>query len=186
MLRLITKEGVQDMGRFFQPLGITYILSIGASLLVALTVTPALAKVLLRSRLRGAERETFVIRWLKALYRPALLFVVRFRKTTVAAALVLTGLSIWLASTFGASFLPEFNEGTFTVFVMAPPGTSLEESNRIAQGVERRIAKLEGVRSVVRRTGRAERDEHAEPASVQRPRVWGAPLPTDHTRSKCR
>ncbi len=152
-------------GRFFQPLGITYMLSIGASLLVALTVTPALSKILLRGRLRGAERETFVIRWLKAFYRPALLLVVRFRKTTVAAALVLTGLSIWLASTFGASFLPEFNEGTFTVFVMAPPGTSLEESDRIARGVEQRLVKLEGARSVVRRTGRAERDEHAEPVS---------------------
>ena len=152
-------------GRFFQPLGITYILSIGASLLVALTVTPALAKLLLRGRLRDAERETFVVRWLMALYHPALLLVVRFRKTTVAAALVLTGLSIWLAGTFGTSFLPEFNEGTFTVFVMAPPGTSLEESDRIAQGVEQRLAKIEGVRSVVRRTGRAERDEHAEPVS---------------------
>jgi len=152
-------------GRFFQPLGITYILSIGASLLVALTVTPALAKALLRGRLRGAERETFLIRWLKSLYRPALLYVVRFRKTTVAGALVLTGLSIWLAGTFGASFLPEFNEGTFTVFVMAPPGTSLGESNRIAQGVEKRLAQIDGVRSVVRRTGRAERDEHAEPVS---------------------
>ncbi len=152
-------------GRFFQPLGITYILSIGASLLVALTVTPALAQALLRGRLRGAERETFVIRRLKAVYRPALLFVVRFRKATVAGALVLTSLSVWLASTFGASFLPEFNEGTFTVFVMAPPGTSLEESDRIARGVEQRLAKLEGARSVVRRTGRAEQDEHAEPVS---------------------
>lgn len=152
-------------GRFFQPLGITYILSIGASLLVALTVTPALAKVLLRGRLRCAVQETFLIRWLKALYRPALTLVVKYRKTTVAAALMLTGLSLWLASTFGASFLPEFNEGTFTVFVMAPPGTSLEESDRIARGVEQRLAKLEGVRSVVRRTGRAERDEHAEPVS---------------------
>ncbi|MFH1419962.1 MAG: efflux RND transporter permease subunit [Planctomycetota bacterium] len=152
-------------GRFFQPLGITYILAIGASLLVALTVTPALAQALLRGRLSDAERETFVIRGLKAVYRPALLFVVRYRKATVTGALVLTSLSIWLASTFGASFLPEFNEGTFTVFVMAPPGTSLEESNRIAQGVEKRLALIEGVRSVVRRTGRAERDEHAEPVS---------------------
>jgi len=152
-------------GRFFQPLGIAYILSIGASLLVALTVTPALAQALLRGRLRGADRETFVIQRLKAVYRPALTLVVKYRKTTVAAALTLTGLSLCLASTFGASFLPEFNEGTFTVFVMAPPGTSLGESDRIARGVEQRLAKIEGVRSVVRRTGRAERDEHAEPVS---------------------
>ena len=153
-------------GRFFRPLGITYILSIGASLLVALTVTPALARYLLRGKLGRTERETFVVRGLKTLYRPALACVVKYRKTTVTAALTLTGLSLWLASTFGTSFLPEFNEGTFTVFVMAPPGTSLEESDRTAQGIEQRLSQIEGVRSVVRRTGRAERDEHAEPVST--------------------
>ncbi|MCO6436580.1 MAG: efflux RND transporter permease subunit [Phycisphaerae bacterium] len=152
-------------GRFFQPLGTTYMLSIGASLLVALTVTPALAKVLLRGKLSDVERESFMTRWAKAMYRPTLRFVVRFRKVTVGAALGLTALSVWLASTFGSSFLPEFNEGTFTVFLMAPPGTSLEESDRLAQGVEQRLSQIEGVRSVVRRTGRAERDEHAEPVS---------------------
>ncbi len=152
-------------GRFFRPLGVTYILSIGASLMVALTVTPALARVLLRGKLGKAERETFAIRWLKSVYRPMLARVLKYRKTTVSGALVLTAASIWLASSFGTSFLPEFNEGTFTVFVMAPPGTSLAESDRIAQGVEQRLAEIEGVRSVVRRTGRAERDEHAEPVS---------------------
>ncbi len=152
-------------GRFFRPLGMTYILSIGASLLVALTVTPALARLLLRGKLGKAERDTFAVRWLKAAYRPLLTKVLEYRRTTVAGALMLTAASIWLASSFGTSFLPEFNEGTFTVFVMAPPGTSLEESDRIAQGVERRLAEIEGVRSVVRRTGRAERDEHAEPVS---------------------
>ncbi|MGD2110342.1 MAG: efflux RND transporter permease subunit [Phycisphaerae bacterium] len=152
-------------GRFFQPLGVMYMLSIGASLLVALTVTPALSKVLLRGTLGDVERDTFLVRWIKGLYRPTLRLAVRFRKITVAAALGLTCLSVWLAGTFGSSFLPEFNEGTFTVFLMAPPGTSLEESNRIAQGVEQRLGQIEGVRSVVRRTGRAERDEHAEPVS---------------------
>ena len=152
-------------GRFFQPLAIMYMLSIGASLLVALTVTPALSKLLLRGNIGNVERETFLVRWIKSLYRPALQFVVRFRKATVGTALSLTVLSVWLASTFGTSFLPEFNEGTFTVFLMAPPGTSLEESDRIAQGVEKRLAEIDGVRSVVRRTGRAERDEHAEPVS---------------------
>jgi len=170
-------------GRFFQPLGIAYILSIGASLLVALTVTPALAKVLLRGRLRGAGRETFLIRWLKALYRPALMFVVKYRKVTVTAALMLTGLSLWLAGTFGASFLPEFNEGTLTVFVMAPPGTSLEESDRIARGVEQRLARIDGVRAVVRRTGRAERDEHAEPVSNSEIEVTVDP---DHDKTAIR
>ncbi|UCG15642.1 MAG: efflux RND transporter permease subunit [Phycisphaerales bacterium] len=152
-------------GRFFRPLGIMYILSISASLLVALTVTPALARVLLRGRVGKTERETVAIRWLKTVYRPALSLVLKYCKTTVTAALALIVASIWLAGTFGTSFLPEFNEGTFTVFVMAPPGTSLAESDRIAQGIEQRLARIDGVCSVVRRTGRAERDEHAEPVS---------------------
>ena len=152
-------------GRFFRPLGMMYILSIGASLLIALTVTPALSLLLLRGKLGDSTRESFAVRWLKKVYGPALRFVVRFRKATMAAALGATALSLWLASTFGTSFLPEFNEGSFTVFVMAPPGTSLEESDRIARGIEVRLAQIDGARTVVRRTGRAERDEHAEPVS---------------------
>jgi HME family heavy-metal exporter len=74
-------------------------------------------------------------------------------------------MSLWLASTFGRSFLPEFNEGTFTVGLFAPPGTSLEASDRMASSIEKQLLALEGVRSVTRRTGRAERDEHAEPVS---------------------
>ncbi len=162
-LPMMFLEGLE--GRFFQPLGTMYVLSIVASLLVAITVTPALARLLLRGRFSHVEQETFLVRWVKAIYAPTLRFVVRFRKCTVAAALFATGLSVLLASTFGTSFLPEFNEGTFTVFLMAPPGTSLEESDRLARGVEERLAQVEGVRSVARRTGRAERDEHAEPVS---------------------
>lgn len=153
-------------GRFFRPLGFMYIASILASLIVALTVTPALCKLLLRGKLGGKhDREGIAIRWLKAVYQPALRIVVRFRKSVLGLAVLVTAGSIWLASTFGASFLPEFNEGTFTLFLLAPPGTSLVESDRLAVGVEERLSEIEGVRSVVRRTGRAERDEHAEPVS---------------------
>jgi HME family heavy-metal exporter len=163
-LPLLFLQGLE--GRFFRPLGVMYVLSIGASLLVALTLTPALCRHLLRTREKeGGERESFVVRALKAIYRPTLRAVMRWRVTTVLLSLLLTGASVWLASTFGSSFLPEFNEGTFTVFLMAPPGTSLTESDRLAHGVEVRLSQIEGVRSVVRRTGRAERDEHAEPVS---------------------
>jgi HME family heavy-metal exporter len=160
-------------GRFFQPLGIAYITSILASLLVALTVTPAMCKLLFRRAFGagatdrpGAEsHDGFLVRWLKQRYEPALRASVRHRGFVLGGAALLTVASLALASTFGASFLPSFREGTFTVFLMAPPGTSLEESNRLAGGVEQQLVGIEGVQSVTRRTGRAERDEHAEPVS---------------------
>jgi CzcA family heavy metal efflux pump len=153
-------------GRFFRPLGITYIVSILASLVVALTVTPALCRCLLRGRLgRHSQRDGFFVRWLKKAYEPSLRVALAWRRLVLVVAGAATALALWLGSTFGTSFLPEFNEGTFTVFLMAPPGTSLAESNRLAAGVEQRMAAIEGVRSVTRRTGRAERDEHAEPVS---------------------
>jgi HME family heavy-metal exporter len=161
---LLFLQGLE--GRFFRPLGIAYITSILASLVVALTVTPAMCKYLLRGRLGSAEhRDSFLVRWLKRAYEPTLNLALRLRVLVISLALLATGASVWLASTFGTSFLPEFNEGTITVFLTAPPGTSLHESDRLARAVDQRLVEIEGVRAVVRRTGRAERDEHAEPVS---------------------
>lgn len=175
-LPLMFLDGLE--GRFFKPLAATYIVSIMASLLVALTVTPAMCKLLLRGKPASSEpasatglkkseahRESFLVRWLKRHYQPLLNWSIGHRKLVVGVALATSGLSILLASTFGTSFLPEFREGSFTVFVSSPPGTSLAESNRSALGIERRLIDLHGVLSVTRRTGRAERDEHAEPVS---------------------
>jgi CzcA family heavy metal efflux pump len=154
-------------GRFFRPLGVMYITSILASLLVALTVTPALCKFLFRRGIGGSKKheDGILVRYLQAGYEPLLRFAVRWRKAVIGGSIGLAIAFLMLASTFGTSFLPEFNEGTFTVFLMAPPGTSLSESNRLAEGVDRGLSEIEGVRAVVRRTGRAERDEHAEPVS---------------------
>jgi CzcA family heavy metal efflux pump len=161
---LLFLQGLE--GRFFRPLGLTYVVSILASLVVALTVTPAMCRYLLRGRLgRHHEKDGFFVRWLKRSYEPLLRASIQRRGVVLTLAVVATALALLLGSTFGTSFLPTFNEGTFTVFLMAPPGTSLGESDRLAVGVERRLAAIEGVRSVVRRTGRAERDEHAEPVS---------------------
>jgi len=152
-------------GRFFRPLGISYIVSILASLVVALTLTPALCRLLLRGRLGGKHQDGFLVRWLKRQYEPSLRWSIRHRGLVLTLAAVATGLSILLATTFGTSFLPSFNEGTFTVFLFTPPGTSLVESNRVARGIEERLTQIPGVEGVTRRTGRAERDEHAEPPS---------------------
>lgn len=163
---LLFLQGLE--GRFFRPLGIAYIISILASLAVALTLTPALCLLLLKGKLGGKahhDQDGPLVRGLKRLYMPLLAAAMRLRAIVLGAAAVATVAALLLARTYGTSFLPEFNEGTFTVFLMAPPGTSLEESDRLANGVERKIAQVEGVRSVVRRTGRAERDQHAEPVS---------------------
>jgi len=170
---LLFLQGLE--GRFFQPLGIAYILSIMASLIVALTVTPAMCKLLFSGSFGSrtntgdvaahVEHDGWLVRKLKAIYEPALRASVRNRGLVLGAAGTLTMASLLLMSTFGTSFLPGFKEGTFTVFLLAPPGTSLQESDRLAVGVEKQFAAIAGVSSVTRRTGRAERDEHAEPVS---------------------
>jgi len=161
---LLFLQGLE--GRFFQPLGIAYIVSIMASLLVALTVTPAMCRLLFaRMGDRAHGGESWLVRWLKARYEPLLRAALGRRGVVLGGAGVLAAAALALASTFGSSFLPAFREGTFTVFLMAPPGTSLGESDRLARGVESRLIEIEGVQSVTRRTGRAERDEHAEPVS---------------------
>ena len=162
---LLFLDGLE--GRFFKPLALTYMVSIVASLVVALTVTPAMCKILLRGRLgkQDAERDGFLVRRLKSVYELVLRLAIRMKVAMLGAAVAATAGALLLAGTFGTSFMPSFNEGTFTVFLLAPPGTSLDESDRLARAVESRLIEIEGVRSVSRRTGRAERDEHAEPVS---------------------
>lgn len=155
---LLFLQGIE--GRFFRPMGIAYIVSIAASLLVALTVTPALCRYLLAGKLKE-EKDSWVSRKLKGAYRPSLGWVLRHRLLVWSCAAAASVGSLMLGATFGSNFLPDFNEGVFTVFVDAPPDTSLEESNRMVTGLDKQLAAIEGVNSVVRRTGRAERDEHA-------------------------
>lgn len=162
-LPLMFLEGLE--GRFFRPLGIAFVVSLGASLLVALTVTPALCRLLLRVESGKAERSGALLRLLERAYSPALAFALRKRWLVIGPTVAVTALTGWLASTYGTAFLPEFDEGTLNVGLFAPPGTSLATSDRMAGAVEKRVLELEGVRSVTRRTGRAERDEHAEPVS---------------------
>ncbi|MDZ4860378.1 MAG: efflux RND transporter permease subunit [Candidatus Hydrogenedentes bacterium] len=178
---LLFLQGME--GRFFQPMGLAYIVSILASLLVALTVVPALCKLLLSTDMKHAEQEGALVRWLKRAYEPLLRLALRFNVAVLAFTAMATVATLLLASTYGSDFLPEFNEGTFTVFTDAPPGTSLEESDRMVKGVERRMSEIEGVNAVVRRTGRAERDEHAH--GVNRSEIVVTVHP-GHTKGKIR
>lgn len=163
-LPLMFLEGVE--GRFFRPLGIAFGISIVASLLVALTVTPAMCRYLLKEKSTATDsRDAPLVRFLKRFYEPAVRRAIRFRKSVLIAAVVATLGALWLGSTYGRSFLPEFNEGTFTVGLFGTPGTSLEASDRIGRVIDNRLMEIDGVRTVSRRTGRAERDEHAEPVS---------------------
>ncbi len=172
-LPLLFLSGLE--GQFFRPLGLAYLLVFVASLLVAITVTPALCLLMFSarkgSRERGAgtaarRKDGTTVHILKKLYRPLLLGCVRFSKTVCLLMAVVTGLALWLASTFGTSFLPPFHEDCYTVFVSTPPGSSLEETERVTYQAIQAIGAIDGVHSVTRRTGRAERDEHAEPVSA--------------------
>lgn len=148
-------------GRLLRPLGVAYVTSVGASLLVALTVTPVLCLLLL-DRDHGAERrESWLSRRLKALYRPAVAGALRapWPIAAVAAAGAVAAIAALLS--FGRSFLPEFNEGSLNIAAATAPGTSLETSDRIVARLERALLANPAVTSVIRATGRAERDEHA-------------------------
>jgi HME family heavy-metal exporter len=178
---LLFLSGIE--GRFFRPLGMSYIVSTLASLVVAVTVTPALCRLLLARRpLAHGDHDGFLVRWLKHLYVPTLAWCLRWRRSVVVGSLALAAVSLGLASTFGSSFLPAFKEGSWQVQIMMPPGTSLEESDRLVRGVETRLAEIPGVRNVARRTGRAERDQHAEPPSASELNITVAPGAQDQVR----
>jgi len=157
-------QGIE--GKIFAPLGMAYITSIIASLLVSLTVTPALCSYLLvRNKKNREEKESPLVRWLKKQDVKLLNTGLRHPKTIIISAIILISTSIYLITTFGNEFLPAFNEGSFTINLAAPAGTSLEESNKIGTLAEQLIMKVPEVEYVSRRTGRAELDEHVEPVS---------------------
>jgi copper/silver efflux system protein len=160
-LPLFFLSGVE--GRLLRPLGIAYITSIGASLLVALTVTPALCSYLLpRANFLEKREDSFLVRHLKAAYSSTLDVVLRRPIAILAAAFVALIMSLVLSSFLGRAFLPEFNEGSLTISVVTMPGTSLDESNTIGNLVEEILLSHPAIKSTARRTGRAELDEHAQ------------------------
>jgi CzcA family heavy metal efflux pump len=158
---LFALDGIE--GRLLEPLGIAFAVSLAASLLVALTLTPALCVWLLpgsASVVKG--HEPALIRVLLGAYRPLLRWSLRHGRLLQAAALLMLLASLPAALRLGQSFLPEFNEGALVVTVTTLPGTSLVQSEALAQQVEERLLREPEVISIARRTGRAEEDEHVQ------------------------
>ncbi len=154
-------------GRLLRPLGISYMVSIGASLLVALTVTPAMCAYLLRKgKFLEESGDSRLIHWLKKAYKPGLDFAIRKPGVVITAAAIGFALSLIPLLFIGRSFLPSFNEGSFTVMVATAPGTSLEKSSEIGTLVEQILLKHPNVVKTSRKTGRGELDEHGKPANA--------------------
>lgn len=178
---LFAMQGIE--GRIFTPLGIAYIVSILASLLVSLTVTPALCAYMLPNLKRlSAEHDGFIVRNVKASQRWILdrLFP---RSTavfmTIAVAFIL---SVGVFTTFGREFLPQFNEGSVTITIFQKPGTSLAESNRIGNVAEKLLQDLPEIEKTSRRAGRAERDDHVK--GVYATELEATLLPSERSRSE--
>lgn len=149
-------------GRMFAPLAFAYIISITASLVVALTVTPVLCYFFLgSSKLIHDEKDSRLVAWLKKHYARVLNWTLRNPGKIIAASALMLVIAVGMFAFMGREFLPPFNEGTLNINANMPPGTSLEESNRIGNVIEQVLHDIPEVVSTTRRTGRAELDEHA-------------------------
>lgn len=149
-------------GRMLKPLGITFIISLMASTLVALTVTPVLSSFMLGSQNSDKTgREPALVRWLKKYYGKALNWSLGHKKTILCGVGALLVAAVVMFFTLGGSFLPAFNEGSFTISVSTVPGISLEESDRMGRTAEKLLLSIPEIKTVGRKTGRAELDEHA-------------------------
>ena len=151
-------------GRMLKPLGIAFIVSLFVSLVVAMTLTPLLAKMLLSGEkyLAKNEKEKWLVRKLTTNYEKSLVWALHHKKAVLIPILGLFLVSLFVFSNFGRSFLPEFNEGALTLSVVTKPGASLEESNRLGNLVETELLAIPEVSSTARRTGRGELDEHSQ------------------------
>lgn len=157
---LLFLDGLE--GRLLQPLAVAYLAAIFASLVVAITVTPVLCSFLLDADAEKQQgREPPLLAWIGKVYVPILESSVRNPTTVLSGVCVVVLMGLVAFTGLGRSFLPEFNEGSITINMVLAPGTALDESDALAKMAENVLLKDPGVRSVARRTGRAERDEHA-------------------------
>ena len=148
-------------GRMLIPLGIAFVTALFASTLVALTLTPVLCSYLLGNSRAEMPNEAFVAVWLKKYYHRALLWVLGHTRMVLCSTLSLVVLAAVIFVMLGSSFLPKFNEGSFTINISSLPGISLDESDSIGMRAERLLLQIPEISTVARKTGRAELDEHA-------------------------
>ncbi|ADV45211.1 efflux RND transporter permease subunit [Bacteroides helcogenes] len=162
-------------GRMLMPLGIAFIVALAASTVVALTVTPVLCSYLLKKKednvseattapqsgVITANGDSLVACKLKTWYSTALTFVLIHKKSVLGATVVLFAIALGCFFTLGRSFLPSFNEGSFTINLSSLPGISLEESDKMGHRAEELLLSIPEIQTVARKTGRAELDEHA-------------------------
>ena len=150
-------------GRMLVPLGIAFIVSLFASTVVALTLTPVLCSYLLGGDFKknGLPKEAFVAVWMKKHYERGLLWALEHKRTVLGGTIALFIVALGAFFTLGHSFLPPFNEGSFTINISSLPGISLEESDKMGHRAEELLLSIPEIQTVARKTGRAELDEHA-------------------------
>lgn len=150
-------------GRMLVPLGIAFIVALFASTVVALTLTPVLCSYLLNRKATGMKelREAWIARKLKVMYKRALELALAYQKWVLGTTIALFVVALVIFFHLGRSFLPPFNEGSFTINVSSLPGISLDESDQIGRRAEALLLQVPEIKTVARKTGRAELDEHA-------------------------
>lgn len=149
-------------GRMLVPLGIAFIVALFASTVVALTLTPVLCSYLLDNSKTDKElKESFIARWMKGIYEKMLVWVLAHKKVTLGSIIGVFLLALGMFFTLGRSFLPSFNEGSFTINISSLPGISLEKSNQIGHRAEELLLSIPEIQTVARKTGRAELAEHS-------------------------
>lgn len=157
---MLSLQGME--GRVFTPLGLAFIFSMLASLLVSLTLTPALCALLLGRMTQKEHGDSKLVRFLKRINEPLVRASMRHPWAVIGATLVMTAVAVAVLPKLGREFLPKFNEGSLALSAILPPGSSLDESNRIGKIIEQTALTVPEVTHIGRRTGRAEMDEHAE------------------------
>jgi len=151
-------------GKLLAPLGIAFIVSLFASLIVSITLTPVLGSYLLADEkmLQHQHKESWLVERLQKLYSRLLIKAMKGKRKLIGVSFLLFLLSLFVMSNLGRSFLPEFNEGSLVISAVSLPGISLEESNKIGNEVEKALLSVSEIHTTTRRTGRAELDEHAQ------------------------